>query len=63
MGLRADTIKLLNKTHPRPNVTLQEPLAIRELKLDHSKVILTADKGVAMVVMDSQDNLNKAKNC
>ena len=32
-----------------------------ELKSDHSRIILTADKEVAMVVMDRQDYVNKAK--
>ena len=37
---------------PRPNITLQETRAIKELKTHQSRIIITADKGVAMVVMD-----------
>ena len=54
--LRADTSKLLDRTHiPRPNITIQEPKAIKELRTDQSRIILTADKGTAMVVMGRQD--------
>ena len=35
--------------------------AIRELKRDRDCIVLTADKGVAMVVMDGQDYKNKSK--
>ena len=34
---------------------------LTELKQDSSRVVLTADKGVAMVVMDQQDYTNKAQ--
>ena len=39
----------------------RNPRATRELKSDRSTVILTADKGVAMVVMDRQYYVNKAE--
>ena len=29
--------------------------------MDRDRIVLTADKGVAMVVMDKQDYINKAK--
>ena len=35
--------------------------ALTELKQDQSRVVLTADKGVAMVIMDQQDYTNKAQ--
>ena len=35
-------------------------IALRELKRDRDRIVLTADKGVAMVVMDKQDYINKA---
>ena len=37
-------------------------LALRELKRDRDCIVLTADKGVAMVIMDRQEYVNKA-NC
>ena len=36
--------------------------ALRELKKDRDRIVLTADKGVAMVVMDRQDYINNANH-
>ena len=36
--------------------------ALRELKRDRDRIVLTADKGVAMVVMDRQDYITKANH-
>ena len=47
---------------PQPNISWEEFKAIKELREDSSRVILTADKGVAKVVMDRQDFLNKAQH-
>ena len=46
----------------KPNLTKAQNLAIRELKKDRDCIVLTADKGVAMVIMDRQDYINKANN-
>ena len=35
---------------------------MRELKGDRDRLVLIADKGVAMVIMDRQDYINKANN-
>ena len=35
--------------------------ALTDLKQDNSRVVLTADNGVAMVIMDQQDYINKAQ--
>ena len=45
-------------TH-RPNSTLQEARATKELKTDQSRIIHSVDKGVAMVVMDRQGYINR----
>ena len=45
---------------PKPNLTKAQNLALRELKRDRDCIVLTADKGVAMVIMDRQDYINKA---
>ena len=45
----------------KSNITKQEVQALAELKKDQSRVILTADKGVAMVVMDKEDYKKKAQ--
>ena len=36
-------------------------LGLAQLKMDKDSVILTADKGVAMVVMDKEDYITKAE--
>ena len=46
---------------PRQNITKEERKAIGELKRDNNRLILTADKGVALVVMDKEDYVQKAK--
>ena len=46
---------------PRSNLTRGERRAIAELKKDKSRMILTADKGVALVVLNTEDYLKKAE--
>ena len=59
--LRADINRVLRSSHPpKPNLTKAQNAALRELKRDRDRIVLTADKGVAMVVMDKQDYINKA---
>ena len=48
------------KSCVKSNLTLEEIRAVKELKQDHSQVVLTADKGVAMIVMDREDYTDKA---
>ena len=59
--LRADINRVLRSSHP-PQTQLNQGknAALRELKGDRDHIVLTADKGVAMVVMDKQDYINKA---
>ena len=47
--------------HQHCNLTPAQHRALTQLKQDNNRVILTADKGVAMVVMDLQDYNNKAQ--
>ena len=59
--LRADINRVLRSSHPpKPNLTKAQNSALRELKTDRDHIVLTADKGVAMVIMDRQDYINKA---
>ena len=59
--LRADINRVLRSFHPpKPNLTKAQNAALRELKRDRDCIVLTANKGVAMVVMDKQDYINKA---
>ena len=62
MELRSDVNALLRKaTAPKPNLTKEERTGLAQLKRDKDRVILTVDKGVAMVVMDIQDYISKAE--
>ena len=38
---------------------MEEFKAIKELRKDQSRVVLTADKGVAMVIIDKKDYTDK----
>ena len=57
---RIKTILKKAKT-PRQNITKEEHKAIGELKRDNNRLVLTADKGVALVVMDKVDYVQKAR--
>ena len=46
----------------KPNLTKAQNSAKRELKRDRDCIVLTADKGVAVVIMDRQDYISKANN-
>ena len=52
---------LRNSQEPKRNITKKEVQALVELKKDQSMVILTADKGVAIVIMDKEEYNEKAK--
>ena len=62
MELRAEVNSLLrNAQVPKPNLTKQERLGLAQLKKDKDRVILTADRGVAMVVMDNEEYVTKVQ--
>ena len=44
------------------NVSKEELKALKELKMDNNRLILTADKGVALVVIDKQEYIKKAED-
>ena len=52
---------LRHSQNPKRNITKQEVQALVELKKDQSRVILTADKGVAIVIMDKEEYKKKAQ--
>ena len=59
---RAEIRGALKHSHsPRKNITKEETQALAELKNDQSRVILTADKGVALVVMNRTEYNSKAQ--
>ena len=59
---RADIGRVLKQARPlKANISKEEWRAIKELKSDKEWLILTADKGVALVVMDRSDYTRKMK--
>ena len=60
--LRSDIYRALRHSHPsRPNLRKEEKKALKQLKTDKEHIVLTADKGVALVVMDRQEYIHKAR--
>ena len=58
--LRGEINAVLRKGKaPKPNLNKEERIALNQLRKDKDRIILTADKGVAMVVLD-RENYNKA---
>ena len=63
--LRVEVKKVLRRaqnTNKSPsNITKEEFNALKELKKDQDRIILTADKGVALVVMNRADYITKSE--
>ena len=60
--LRGEVKVILKKgTKNKPNITKEEHQAIKELKKAKTRMVLTADKGVSMVVMDKDDYNSKSE--
>ena len=62
---RVEVKRLLIKdqnNQKQANVSREELKAMKELKLDTNRLILTADKGVALVVLDKEDYIKKAED-
>ena len=60
--LRGDVNSLLRRADtPKPNLTKLERKGLSQLRKDKDRLILTADKGVAMAVLDKVDYTNRAK--
>ena len=53
--------KAQNQVKTSSNTTQEEFRALKELKEDKSRMILTADKGVALVIIDKNDYIQKAE--
>ena len=61
--LRAEVKAIMKKTKPpKSNISKEEARAIKELKKDQDRMVLTADKGVSMVVMDREEYERKSKD-
>ena len=59
--LTVEVKAILKKAQPLRHNLTKEQKAIGELKRDKTRVILTADKGVSLVVMDKEQCINKAE--
>ena len=60
--LRSEVYRVLRQPHQsKPNLKKEEMVAMKQLKTDKNCMVLTADKGVALVVMDWVDYIKKAK--
>ena len=61
--VRAEVKAVLKKVqHPKANITRAEQKALSELKKYNNRVILTADKGTCLVVMDKEEYINKSQD-
>ena len=60
--LRVDINNLLKQARVlKPNLSKEEITGLKQHSKDTSRVILTVDKGVVLVVMDKEDYINKAQ--
>ena len=60
--MRAEIKAAIKRSQPpRSNITREEQRALRELKKDDTRVILTADIGVCLVVLDKDEFIRKAE--
>ena len=60
--LRGEIKLILKKIKPpKSNITKEEAKAIKELKKDQERIVLTAGKGMSMVVMDREDYDKKSE--
>ena len=62
MALRTDINALLRKAKiPKSNLTKEERIGLTQFKKDQDRVVLIADTGVVLVVMDKQEYISKAE--
>ena len=60
--LKVDINAILRKGQtPKSNLNKEERIALSQLRKDQHRVILTADMGAAMVVLDKEDYISKAQ--
>ena len=60
--LRVEVNILLKMPKPQKNNSREEKNALRELREDKDRMVLMADKGVAMVVMDRKEYQDKVES-
>ena len=60
--LRGEIKTTLKRIQPsKSNITREESKTLAELRKDKNRIILTADKGVSIVVMDREEYIRKAQ--
>ena len=60
--LRGEIKSLLKKKHnTTPNIPREEYQALKQMKNDSTRMVLTADKGVSMVVVDREEYIQKSE--
>ena len=60
--LRGEVKAILKKDNKnKPNITKEEHQAMKDLRRDKTRMVLTADKGVSMVVMDREEYNSKSE--
>ena len=58
--LRVETSRVpQHGCHLKPTMSREEARVFSELKQDRSRVILASEEGMAMVILDKQDYINK----
>ena len=60
--LRGEIKSLLKKKHnTKPNVPREEYQALKQMKNDNTRMVLTADKGLFLVVVDREECIQKSE--
>ena len=60
--LRGEIKQLLKKKHNiKPNIPKEELQALKQMKKDNTRMVLTGDKGVSMVVVDREEYIQKSE--
>ena len=49
------------KPNTKPYISKEEYWALKQIKNDNTRMVLTADKGVSMVMMDREEYIHKSE--
>ena len=60
--IKAILKKISNSRPYKSNITKEEQQALRKLKKDENRMVLTADKGVSLLVLDKEEYIQKAQH-
>ena len=60
--VRGDVKSIMNRMKPqKSNISKEQARAMKELNKDQDRMVLTADKGVSVVVMDREEHEKKSE--